>query len=496
MDPLLCFKQLFNDAIINEIVQWTNVNLRAKNAAADIYKETNANEIWALLGLLVLSAVMRDNQLPVSELFDQAYSRPSYLSVMSAKRFATLVDFLRFDNKSEEALGSPDEFAKIRKVWSLFLSNCRLNYTPGSCLAIEEKLLPYRGKSSFKAFIPNSPSKYGLKTLILYDSVTKYMLNAVPYLGSNNLPTKALLAEYFVKELTQPVHGLNKTIIMDHKYTSVALTKDLLEEPYKLTVVGKLHNRHSEIPKAFRYTKTRPPYTSMFCYDHSLTLLSYKPNVKDVLHLLSSRSEEGVVNPATRKPLMLEFYNENKNFNGFDKFFNTITCSRKTRRWPMCIFYDMLNMALANSYIIYSHNVLDSGGRPLSGKEFAKKLHYDLIREHVNRRLGNPKLATNLKRNIKMYQSEIENASHATKFKTETEDENHFAASTSVLKFEIKDGSLTSSQNKSGNKRTSCRYCPYTKRRMTKTICFVCQKNMCAEHKIEVCTSCAQLSRN
>lgn len=47
---------------------------------------------------------------------------------------------------------------------------------------------------------------------------------------------------------------------------------------------------------------------------------------------------------------------------------------RKTNRWPMCLFYGMLNIAFVNEYIIYSHNVVTKCDKPLNRRKFMKHL--------------------------------------------------------------------------------------------------------------------------
>lgn len=466
-DPLLCFKKFFNDEIINEIVQWTNVELKLKmrTDSDQVYKETNFVEISALLGVLILSAAMNNNHLTVSELFDSTYSGSRYVSVMSGKRFSTLLGALRFDDKSDRVLRISDKLAPIRKVWDLFIGNCCSNYKPGPYLTIDEQLLAFRGRVSFKMYIPNKPAKYGLKIMMLCDSGTKYMLNAIPYLGKGSNTTTLPLAEYFVKELSKPIYGSNRNITMDNWFTSIPLAKNLLKEPYKLTIVGTLRANKPEIPPEFRNNKNRPINTSMFCYDNELTLVSFKPKPDKIVYLLSSCNEVGTVNDSNKKPTMVEFYNSTKGgVDTFDQMCSIMSCSRKTNRWPMCLFYGMINMAIINSYIIYSHNVLDNKKKPLSRREFAKKLHCDLVKEHVTKRLTIHTLQTNLKRKIQ-----------------------------NVLEPEILE---TPENYKTCNKRSNCKLCPYKNRRMTKSACNFCKKSICGEHKIEVCSSCANLMQN
>lgn len=93
------------------------------------------------------------------------------------------------------------------------------------------------------------------------------MLNAMSYLGKGSNVTNLPIAEYFVKKLTKPVYGSNRNITMDNWFTSTKFVKDILKQPYKLTIVGRLCANKREIPNEFRHKSGRAIGTSMFYFD-------------------------------------------------------------------------------------------------------------------------------------------------------------------------------------------------------------------------------------
>lgn len=44
--------------------------------------------------------------------------------------------------------------------------------------------MPFRGRCSFKQYIPSKPDKYGMKIFWICDTDNAYPLNALPYLGT------------------------------------------------------------------------------------------------------------------------------------------------------------------------------------------------------------------------------------------------------------------------------------------------------------------------
>ncbi|CAG4952254.1 unnamed protein product [Colias eurytheme] len=227
------------------------------------------------------------------------------------------------------------------------VTECRINYIPGSHVTVDEQLLGFRGRCPFRMYIPNKPSKYGIKIPMICDSSTKYMFDAIPYL------------------------------------------------------VGTLRSNKREIPEELKNTKNRAIGTSMFCYDGPLTLLSYKPKPSKIVYLLSSCDEDGVVKSTSGKPDMIEFYNQTKGgVDSFDQMCTLMSCSRKTNRWPMALFYGMLNMAFVNSYVIYCHNMLSKKEKPLNRRAFMKQLSNDLVKPWMEKRLEIPNLSRKLRKNI------------------------------------------------------------------------------------------------
>ncbi|CAB3225498.1 unnamed protein product [Arctia plantaginis] len=262
-DPLLCFQLFITDEIVDEIVKWTNVEMIIKRQnlkeISASYRDTNAMEVWSLIGILTLTAVMKDNHLSTDELFDASFSGTRYVSVMSRERFEFLLRCLRMDDKSlRPTLRSDDAFVPVRNIWEIFINQCRLNYVPGSNLTVDEQLLGFRGRCPFRMYIPNKPDKYGIKFPMMCDASTKYMIDAIPYLGKSTKTNGLPLGEFYVKELTKTVHGTNRNVTCDNWFTSVPLAKNLLQTPYNLTIVGTIRSNKREIPEEIKNTRSRP----------------------------------------------------------------------------------------------------------------------------------------------------------------------------------------------------------------------------------------------
>lgn len=462
--PLNVFSLFFTDDMKDSIIRHTNSAIRRKQVnyanLTSTVSEITREEFDAFLGVLILTAGQKDNHMPSNELFNPEFCGDRYLAVMSCARFDFLVEAIRFDAyETRNERCRQDRFAPIREVWDMFVASCREKYKPGSYITIDEQLLAFRGRCKFRMYIPNKPAKYGIKIVMICDTSSKFMINAMPYLGKGTTPRNIPQAQFFVKELTQCVYGSNRNVTTDNWFTSVPLATQLLGPPINMTLVGTLRRDKPEIPPEMKEPGDRPIGSSMFCFDGHKTMVSYKTKKKKVVLLLSTTHENPAINPRSKKPEIIECYNATKGaVDSLDQMCNNMSCSRKTRRWPLCVFYGMINIMLVNCYVIYVHNMTAQGARPVSRRDFAKALHCELVEPWLQHRNRITTLPKRLRESI-----------------------------ANILKVELP---AVQPGPQLAQGRKICAFCPSKKRRMTTHFCRRCAKAMCGEHQGKWCEDC------
>lgn len=133
-----------------------------------------------------------------------------------------------------------------------------------------------------------------------------------------------------------------------------------LLKDYKITVIGTVRKNKTELPIEFSRPTKRPIYTSMFGFTEDLTIVSYIPKKGKNVILTSSMHHHDNIDPDSGekcKPVIVTTYNETKvGVDVVDQLCASYDCSRNSRRWPMVIFYTMLNVAGINSQVIYKAN--------------------------------------------------------------------------------------------------------------------------------------------
>lgn len=89
---------------------------------------------------------------------------------MNINRFYFLLQSLRFDNITNRLeMSKLDKFAPFRYVFERFVKNCEHNFCLGEYVTIDEQLIPFTGRCSFRQYMKSKPAKYGLKLLTMTD---------------------------------------------------------------------------------------------------------------------------------------------------------------------------------------------------------------------------------------------------------------------------------------------------------------------------------------
>ncbi|XP_057662243.1 piggyBac transposable element-derived protein 4-like [Diorhabda carinulata] len=384
-DLLQCFQTFFSKSIIDEIILRTNQEIERQRLKYKTSNSTLSNitniELDAFFGLLILSAVLKDNHLSTDLLFNTEYSGNKYRATMSKERLNFIVNCLRFDDlDSRMERRNESKFAPIKSIWEMFISNCKSNYKPSSYCTIDEQLVGFRGRCPFRVYMSNKPNKYGIKIMMLCDNSTKYMVDAIPYLGKDSETTRGNVPGYYVEKLVETIKSSNRNLAMDNWFMSIPLAQKLLNE-YKLTVIGTIRKNKRELPEEFVDIKfeKRGVNSSFFLSHDNVTIVSYKPKANKLVTLISTMHHGASLRETSCKPEMIHTYNETKGaVDTFDQMCQNMNCGRKTRRWPLCIFFNMVNLACINSYVVYAHNFYrqnNNNEKPLTRVEFMLQLH-------------------------------------------------------------------------------------------------------------------------
>ncbi|XP_042217412.1 uncharacterized protein LOC121863017 [Homarus americanus] len=400
--PEQCLELFLDLDMINEIVIHTNSAISAisekvstKNATVE---ETSVDEIKALIGILIFSGCRRDNHLSTAEMWNTQVGSPLYQAAMSERRFSFLLECLCFDEAATRRERSKtDKLAPIRQLWNEFLTKCQKSYVPGETLTVGEQLLPFHGQCGFCVNFANKPAKYGIKLSVICDAKSKYMLNAIPYLRKDDYTPacQGLELRHITKELCKPYFNTWRNVTTESCFTSIPLSMDLLNN-CGLTSVGDLRLNRPHIPPNMTRKDGRKENSSVFCFAEGLTMVSYMPYPQKLVVHLSTMHTQPTIDK-NKRPEIINYYNRKKSaVDKFDQMTKQYSCSRKTNRWHLCMFYFIINAATINAWVISNNNKKTQQEVEQARGQFMQDLALRLVTPWAQKRIDSGNLGRRL----------------------------------------------------------------------------------------------------
>lgn len=143
---------------------------------------------------------------------------------MSRNDFTEIMKFIRFDDKNQRRHRlKSDKFALIFETWYKFIDiNSQNCYKPGPHLVIDEQLFPTKSRCRFTQYIPTKPDKFGIKFWLAVDVDSKFILNAIPYLGKDEERNPSVpLGQFVTLKLIEPYTNQKRNLTTDsffHKF--------------------------------------------------------------------------------------------------------------------------------------------------------------------------------------------------------------------------------------------------------------------------------------
>lgn len=464
---------LMDQQMCDTIIKHTNTklaNCRAglgANTNVNNYKDMDFIEFEAFIGLLLFTSIFKSAHENMLSMFSKGVTgRPIFLATMSVKRFEILLMCLRFDDPAtRDTRRKNDRAALISEIFESFIANSQKLYCPKENVTADEMLIPFRGRCQFRQYMPNKPGKYGIKVFCLTDSGCGYLYNAFIYTDKDCYGKGLSIEEQKLKKptqaiikLTKPLHNSNRNVTADNWFSTKQLADELSIRG--LTYVGTLNANKPEVPKEFLKSKYRKVGETLYGFNGQTTLVSFVPKKNKAVNLISTMHHTKETDPEKNKPEIICYYNKTKGgVDLLDMKCANYSCNRRCQRWPLVVYYMLLNASSVNAFILY----LCFRQNPLISRfQFVKQLAMALIEPHLRRRLNIP----NLRRDVKRL---IQDALHD--------------GQEQPIPQGVPDDRL--------QKRKTCSTCPSAKQRKTAYKCIKCSKPICLECSRKVCLDCA-----
>ncbi|XP_015242424.1 PREDICTED: piggyBac transposable element-derived protein 2-like [Cyprinodon variegatus] len=219
-EPVQYFRDFFDAGLLETIAQQSNLYCAQENPNCAL--RLDQSELEQFIGSVIYMSVVR---LPRLRMYWATECRvPQVADVLSRDRFEEISKFLHFNDNNHMA-ASKDKLFKIRPVADSLLQKFQA-LPQDQMLFIGEQIVPFKGRSILKQYMPKKLHKWGYKIFVLCD--TKGLVHAFhiytgktdPEPGDPDIGANGNIVLRLAKAVHSPVDHL---LYFDHWFSSLDL---------------------------------------------------------------------------------------------------------------------------------------------------------------------------------------------------------------------------------------------------------------------------------
>jgi len=256
----------------------------------------------------------------------------------------------------------PDKLHKVRPLIEQLNNNICVIYHPSKTLSVDESMIPFKGRSSLKQYMPMKPVKRGYKVWCLADSKTGYILKFEVYTGKSETgsATELTLGERIVSQLTSNLTPAS-LVAFDNFFTTVNLLEMLRSKD--IYAVGTVRVNRRGLPAMMKEKEKLSRGEFTYRTKGNIAAIKWMDN-KPVTMLTSSSSPRTVERILRRNrdgtrteiscPKAVATYN--RIMGGVDKFDQLrerYAIGRRSVKWWHRIFYYLIDLAIVNAFVMW-----------------------------------------------------------------------------------------------------------------------------------------------
>ena len=367
------FSRFFTDDVWMLLVTETNLYANNNYVASPSSREwspVSMEEMKAFLGLLILIAILK---LPRLEMYwskqHPIIETPGISNVMSRNRFQQIFRFFHLTSSSVQvhSVGHPgyDRLFKVRKFLDLVCPKFENEYTPHKQVTIDEAMIPFKGRLSFKQYLKDKPIKWGIKVFVLSDAHNGYVYRLQVYTGKDlsNVSDVGLCTKV-VLDLMSGLESFHHELYTDNYYTSPSLYLTLYSRgvnacgtvrpnrkgfPQDLVTKATIHNR-----SYYNYRSSGPLLATVWVDKRSIYFLS-------TMHVAESTEEstvkrrkpDGLQEDVLCPPLLPDYQAYMRGVDRGDQLIGYYNAGRRSKKWWKRVFCHILECSILNAYVLY-----------------------------------------------------------------------------------------------------------------------------------------------
>ena len=252
-DIVEVFKSFLTDEIVGSFVKFTNDYAEALKTIPEIQEYVNEksrsllaqwtpvdiDEMWMYFAISFIMGIVQKPNMDFYWTNGGLFQTPIFTRLMPRTKYREIRSMVHFFDSIN--YDSSDPLLKLRYMLDNLSEKFLTNYTPGRNVAIDEYLSLWKGRLSFKIYVPSKRERYGVKLYMLNESDSGYLRKFIIYTAaSTKYPpfTTTKISKDFddfknpskvVLSLMDELFDEGYKLTLDNFYTSPEVAKALLE---------------------------------------------------------------------------------------------------------------------------------------------------------------------------------------------------------------------------------------------------------------------------
>ncbi|XP_067140293.1 piggyBac transposable element-derived protein 4-like [Centruroides vittatus] len=252
-DPLEYFRLFFDINLVNIIVRATNrYVMQQPKTSRKQWDPVTTDDIYVFFTICIIQGIVHKPEQRMYWATNEIFLTPIFSKLMSKNRFIQINKNLHFSsNDNYDPTTHPNP--KINKIWPIVTNlNKKFSdlYVPERDISVDESLMLYKGRLSWKQYIPLKRSRFGVKFFMLCESASGYLYNFIIYTGRgtrlNEKYQEMPLATQIVLSLADPLLGKGYCLTTDNYYTSPHLADYLIT--CQTDLCGTVRTNRKDVP--------------------------------------------------------------------------------------------------------------------------------------------------------------------------------------------------------------------------------------------------------
>jgi len=337
--PFGLFSIFFNQEMVTKIVIESNLYCRQQEEKKGVgvrrnhqWIDTTMEEIYLFLAVSMLMAHVKKHKMREYWSCDEFIETPIFSKLISRDRYWQLWTYLHFNDNEVD---NSNRLHKIKPIVKQLKTKFKEVFRPYQNVCIDESLMLYKGRLKFKQYNPRKRKRFGIKSFVLCDCKTGFILDFLIYFGKQPKGDSSGATGTIVMKLMADYFDKGHILYVDNWYSSPTLFELLCQKGTGACGTVRRNRKYvPNFPKKLKKGEIVAKHT-----DHQLAIC-WKD--KKEVTMLSTVHHSSMIPQEDKpsKPLMVIDYNQHMGL--VDKSDMQMSFSDTTRRsmkWYKKLFF-------------------------------------------------------------------------------------------------------------------------------------------------------------